>query len=551
MITVLIVSGGGFQGLGLVDSLREIENLRIIVFDIYQDNPTRYACDHYLLAPPIAEIEAFEAFIVAQIRYYKISVVFPVTGYELEALARLAPIIKLEGAITAISTSKLLKILSDKIETNLYLQNSGLPVLPAIIPQQHDYSYILLGKPRYGWGGKGIKTLENHADAKKLSYSQNFDDYLWVRQIENFIEYSADFAIGPGGPLPNIILRRRVRTCGGFATVSESIPDLSLHALIKKLADILYHDGGFGLFNIQIISKNGESWISDINPRWGTSATHGISEGVNLPAAFLEAALNQSIEHRRPYARPVRTARRLTDFSIPTLHTKPRSVVFDLDDTLIDHKRWTFSKLMLAKESCPEINIPHEPFQMIALSLIEEGERARLIDSIIKHLRLNQHQHGLLLEAYRSSRVETIPLFPDVVPTLSALREAGLRLALLTDNPPSTQMQKIEGAGLTDYFDCIVFSRQIGAEKPAPESFQFVAKQLGLPIHDLAMVGDHPFRDSVGAISAGYGHAFTLARPGVFLNPNKHLFQFVPDSIACKIYTIQGLSAVRYAVIDK
>src|SRR5262249_39085526 len=61
LLTVLVVSGGGFQGLSLVKSLRESPRIRIVLVDSYEENVSRYFADAFYRMPEIAQGEAFVA----------------------------------------------------------------------------------------------------------------------------------------------------------------------------------------------------------------------------------------------------------------------------------------------------------------------------------------------------------------------------------------------------------------------------------------------------------------------------------------------------------
>ena len=55
MLTVLVVSGGGFQGLGILSALRAIGGVRAVVADLYPDSPGRYLADAFHAVPPVAD----------------------------------------------------------------------------------------------------------------------------------------------------------------------------------------------------------------------------------------------------------------------------------------------------------------------------------------------------------------------------------------------------------------------------------------------------------------------------------------------------------------
>jgi FMN phosphatase YigB (HAD superfamily) len=64
----------------------------------------------------------------------------------------------------------------------------------------------------------------------------------------------------------------------------------------------------------------------------------------------------------------------------------------------------------------------------------------------------------------------------------------------------------------------VVLTGELGTPKPAGAAFAAAAQRLGLDPGQLVMVGDHVFRDSLGALDAGYAHAFHMQRAGAFFN---------------------------------
>jgi putative hydrolase of the HAD superfamily len=95
-------------------------------------------------------------------------------------------------------------------------------------------------------------------------------------------------------------------------------------------------------------------------------------------------------------------------------------------------------------------------------------------------------------------------LFPDVLPTLEALRLRGYRLALLS-NTQSFGLSLLERSGLTGRLDAVHLSCDTGRLKPEAEAFLGVAGELGLAPAEALMVGDHLTEDVLGARSAGLG----------------------------------------------
>jgi putative hydrolase of the HAD superfamily len=105
-----------------------------------------------------------------------------------------------------------------------------------------------------------------------------------------------------------------------------------------------------------------------------------------------------------------------------------------------------------------------------------------------------------LREAFRDP--QSWMVFPEVLPVLRELREAGARLAVVS-NWDSSLPALLDRLGLISWFDAIVVSHLEGIEKPHPELFlRAVARLAGTPGEALH-VGDVPELDRAGATAAG------------------------------------------------
>jgi len=93
---------------------------------------------------------------------------------------------------------------------------------------------------------------------------------------------------------------------------------------------------------------------------------------------------------------------------------------------------------------------------------------------------------------------------PDVFPTLTALREQGILLGVITNGTARTQACKLDYSGLRPYMDLVVLAGEEGIQKPDPRVFRMAAARLGVPCECCVFVGDHPVNDLEGARNAGF-----------------------------------------------
>jgi 2-haloacid dehalogenase len=110
-----------------------------------------------------------------------------------------------------------------------------------------------------------------------------------------------------------------------------------------------------------------------------------------------------------------------------------------------------------------------------------------------------------------------LPPHPEVTKSLERLREAGLRMATLTNSTHQVAEAQMENSGLRGYFEEILSADAVKRLKPAPEPYRMAAESLGVEIGQVRLVAAHSW-DVAGALRAGCAAAF-VARPGMVLDP--------------------------------
>jgi HAD superfamily hydrolase (TIGR01509 family) len=92
--------------------------------------------------------------------------------------------------------------------------------------------------------------------------------------------------------------------------------------------------------------------------------------------------------------------------------------------------------------------------------------------------------------------------FPDVVPTLTALRDRGIPLAVVSDAWPN--LPELHAAlGLGGFFDAYAISAVLGCTKPDPRMYHHASDALGLSPADCLFVDDDP-QLVAAAVALGY-----------------------------------------------
>jgi 2-haloacid dehalogenase len=113
--------------------------------------------------------------------------------------------------------------------------------------------------------------------------------------------------------------------------------------------------------------------------------------------------------------------------------------------------------------------------------------------------------------------VRKLPPHPEVRVGLEMLRDAGLRLAALTNSTAAVAQDQLTNAGLAGLFEQMLSADDVQRLKPAPEPYQMAAERLGVGIGQIRLIAAHAW-DVAGALRVGAAAAF-VSRPGMVLDP--------------------------------
>lgn len=176
--TNVLVSGGGFQGLGLIKALRAVTEVRVLVADCHEENVAQYFTDAFFPAPPLKEKQALLDFLLNLCERESVSALFASTEHELELLAYHRDAFAACGATVYVPDMPLLELASDKLLFYRWLLNERLPCLPIYTtPLDANAAFPLIGKPRHGWGGRNLHILADRKAFFTLSIDQN--EFVW------------------------------------------------------------------------------------------------------------------------------------------------------------------------------------------------------------------------------------------------------------------------------------------------------------------------------------------------------------------------------------
>ena len=213
----------------------------------------------------------------------------------------------------------------------------------------------------------------------------------------------------------------------------------------------------------------------------------------------------------------------------------PRVIVFDVNETLLDLAALD----PIFERAFGDGAVRREWFnQMLQSALVATvtGAYSDFGSAGMAALAMVAARRGTTIgdgekEAVRDG-MRRLPAHPEVRPSLERLRDAGLRLAALTNSTAEVVEAQLTNAGLRDLFEQALSADTVRRLKPAPEPYRMAAERMGVPINQIRLVAAHAW-DVAGAMRAGAVAAF-VARPGQVLDP----LVPVPDVVGADLHGV-------------
>lgn len=192
-------------------------------------------------------------------------------------------------------------------------------------------------------------------------------------------------------------------------------------------------------------------------------------------------------------------------------------VLFDLDDTLFDHRDSVRQGIEAHRVA---LGLPGHPDEEFARwNALEEVHYHRYLTGELDFLEQRRARargfvepHGQVLadpeadawfEAYLRHYESNWQLHGDAAACLDRMDARGIRLGIITNGDISFQGAKLAGLGITDRFEHVVASGSVGFAKPDPRIFEFACEAFGVAPARAMYVGDRLHTDAIGSAAAG------------------------------------------------
>lgn len=180
--------------------------------------------------------------------------------------------------------------------------------------------------------------------------------------------------------------------------------------------------------------------------------------------------------------------------------TKYKTILFDLDGTLLDTNELIISSFMHTlqsffpeREFIPEDIVPHMGKPLYDMLAIYDEERAQEMIDVYREHNLRTHD-------------EMVVAFPHVIEVIQQLHTLGIKMGIVTTKQRITVEMGLRLCNLTEYMDSVVTIQDVENPKPHPEPVLKAMSELGAIPESTLMVGDSRY-DIESAQRAGVDSA--------------------------------------------
>jgi len=180
----------------------------------------------------------------------------------------------------------------------------------------------------------------------------------------------------------------------------------------------------------------------------------------------------------------------------------PDAVLFDWNNTLVRFE-WDDELLVAGHRAALGRDDPDFTRRYREL-ILGDGHRYRPYVELLQELGVDD-PHAFIDAEHEAWR-PAYTVLASAQALLESLRSRGIKTGLVANSwpdPGRVLRADAEALGLAPLLDTMVFSEEVGVQKPAPEIFLHACRELGVEPEDAIFVGDRLETDVQGAANVG------------------------------------------------
>lgn len=259
---------------------------KIISADNWCVAPALFTADRYYLTPKITAPDYLDH-IFRICREEKVKAVTTCIDPEIELLAKNRERFLQQGVLPLCPDERTARLCFDKYEMFLFLKEKGIATVLTYDSLEHfeqglargEIAFPVFIKPRSGSGSVGAEKISSHEDLRERFREGRFD-YI-IQEMMDCEDCDADVYIDTiSHKAVAAVLKRKIETRIGGASKTIAFKDQRLFDFIAEIVSCFQFNGPV---DMDFFCRDGQYYLSEINPRFGGAYLHGFGAGVDFP----------------------------------------------------------------------------------------------------------------------------------------------------------------------------------------------------------------------------------------------------------------------------
>lgn len=257
---------------------------KIVATDLSPYAPALYIADKQYLTPPITDSEYINK-VLEICKKENINAVATFIDPEIEILAKNRKRFQELNIEVLAPYEETAKLCFDKFQMFKYLKAHNIPTVATWgtiadfneAYKNHTVNFPVFVKPRTGSGSVGAKKITNY---NELLEAINLEPSLIIQEFMDCTDLDADVYIDTiSHKAVSAFSKHKLETRIGGASKTISFKDDNLFAFIQKICEIFKFNGPV---DMDFFYRDGQYYLSEINPRFGGAYLHAYGAGVDF-----------------------------------------------------------------------------------------------------------------------------------------------------------------------------------------------------------------------------------------------------------------------------
>lgn len=266
------------------------DNSKIVATDMSSTAPALYFADKSYIVPANTN-ENYMNIIYEICRKENINVITTLIDPEIELLSKHRKDFNELNVQVLAPDENSSKLCFDKFLMHNYLKSNGINTVLTfsdlksfdVALRKNEISFPVFVKPRTGSGSVGARKIETYEMLKSVFEAE--ENLIIQEYMGDALDLDADVYVDTlTNDLISVFSKKKLSTKIGGANKTISFKDDKLFEFIKDIVKIFRF---YGAVDMDFFFKNGQYYLSEINPRFGGAYLHAYGAGVDF-VRFIE-----------------------------------------------------------------------------------------------------------------------------------------------------------------------------------------------------------------------------------------------------------------------